>query len=62
LSFVSGPATSCGGERSFSEGRNQVGWNQHSMSSQAFREQMSLGSWSTAPFFDLDKAVAILAA
>jgi hypothetical protein len=24
------------------------------MSSQTFREQMSLGAWSEAPFFDLD--------
>ncbi|KAJ6573751.1 hypothetical protein DFH09DRAFT_868148, partial [Mycena vulgaris] len=51
LTYCSTPATSVDGERSFSEGRNQCAWNQQSMSSQTFREQMSLGAWSKAPFF-----------
>ncbi|KAK7021592.1 hypothetical protein R3P38DRAFT_2527326, partial [Favolaschia claudopus] len=53
-------ATSVDSERAFSEGRNQIAWNQHSMSSQAFRAQMSLASWSDAPFFDLQATVAAL--
>ncbi|KAK7037089.1 hypothetical protein R3P38DRAFT_2516794, partial [Favolaschia claudopus] len=67
LSFCSCPGklflfipTSVDSERAFSEGRNQIAWNQHSMSSQAFRAQMSLASWSDAPFFDLQATVAAL--
>jgi hypothetical protein len=56
LAYCSAPATSVDGERAFSEGRNQCAWNQRSMSSQTFRQQMSLGSWCEAPFFDLDVA------
>ncbi|KAJ7498391.1 hypothetical protein B0H11DRAFT_1715021 [Mycena galericulata] len=60
LTYCSAPATSVDGERSFSEGRNQCSWNQKSMSSQTFREQMSVGAWSEAPFFDLDVAEQII--
>ncbi|KAJ7934106.1 hypothetical protein B0H13DRAFT_1551757, partial [Mycena leptocephala] len=51
LTYCSAPATSVDGERAFSEGRNQCAWNQRSMSSKTFREQMSLGAWCEAPFF-----------
>ncbi|KAJ7619599.1 hypothetical protein FB45DRAFT_755220, partial [Roridomyces roridus] len=54
------PATSVDAERAFSEGRHQVSWNQHSMTSQAFRAQMAIASWANAPFFDLTSAVAAL--
>ncbi|KAJ7744943.1 hypothetical protein DFH07DRAFT_694723, partial [Mycena maculata] len=60
LAYCSAPATSVDGERSFSEGRNQCSWNQQSMSSQTFREQMSVGAWCDAPFFDLDLAEKIV--
>jgi hypothetical protein len=60
LTYCSAPATSVDGERSFSEGRNQCSWNQQSMSSQTFREQMSVGAWSEAPFFDLNVAETII--
>ncbi|KAJ7679852.1 hypothetical protein B0H17DRAFT_943798 [Mycena rosella] len=60
LSYCSAPATSVDGERSFPEGRNQCAWNQHSMSLQTFRQQMSVGAWAEAPFFDLDTAEQIL--
>ncbi|KAJ7495277.1 ribonuclease H-like domain-containing protein [Mycena latifolia] len=53
LTYCSAPATSV-------DGRNQCAWNQHSMSSQTFRQQMSVGAWSDAPFFDLDTAEQIL--
>ncbi|KAJ7719644.1 hypothetical protein B0H16DRAFT_1242863, partial [Mycena metata] len=56
LAYCSAPVTSVDGERAFSEGRNQCAWNQRSMSSQTFREQMSVGAWCEAPFFDLDLA------
>ncbi|KAF7341582.1 putative AC transposase [Mycena sanguinolenta] len=58
LSFCSCPATSVDAERSFSEGRHQIAWNQQQMSSQAFRAQMALASWAKAPFFDLETTVA----
>ncbi|KAK6996061.1 hypothetical protein R3P38DRAFT_2800106 [Favolaschia claudopus] len=45
LTYCSAPSTSVDGER---------------MSSQTFREQMSLGAWSDAPFFDLDVAEGII--
>ncbi|KAK7456412.1 hypothetical protein VKT23_010660 [Stygiomarasmius scandens] len=61
LSFCSAPATSADSERSFSEGRHQISWNQTSMSSQAFRAKMSVGSWSRAPFFSLEDAVTAIA-
>jgi hypothetical protein len=57
LSFCSAPATSSDSERSFSEGRHQINWNQMSMSFQAFRAQMSVGSWSKAPFFSIDDVI-----
>ncbi|KAK6992292.1 putative AC transposase [Favolaschia claudopus] len=57
LSFCSCPATSVDAERSFSEGRNQIAWNQKSMSSQAFRAKMAS---CQAPFFNLDSAVSEL--
>jgi hypothetical protein len=60
LTYCSAPATSVDGERAFSEGRNQCAWNQRSMSSQTFREQMSLGAWYEAPFFKLDVAEQII--
>ncbi|KAJ7772574.1 hypothetical protein DFH07DRAFT_733658 [Mycena maculata] len=60
LTFCSAPATTVGGERSFSEGCNQCGRNQESMSSQIFREQMSVGSWCEAPFFNMDTAEQII--
>ncbi|KAJ7654261.1 hypothetical protein B0H17DRAFT_956980 [Mycena rosella] len=60
LAYCSAPATSVDGKRSFSEGRNQCLWNQQSMSSQTFRQQMSVGAWSEAPFFDLDVAEQII--
>ncbi|KAK7041090.1 hypothetical protein R3P38DRAFT_2512622, partial [Favolaschia claudopus] len=56
----SSTATSVDSERAFSEGRNQISWNQHCMSSQTFRAQMSLASWSEAPFFDLQATVEAL--
>ncbi|KAK7461760.1 hypothetical protein VKT23_008190 [Stygiomarasmius scandens] len=62
LSFCSTPATSADSERSFSEGRTQVAWNQTNMSSQAFRAQMAIGSWYRAPFFKMEQAFAIMEA
>nr|GAT50072.1 predicted protein [Mycena chlorophos] len=61
LTYLSAPATSVDAERSFSEGRNQCAWNQHAMLSQTFREQMSVGAWSGAPFFDIGIAEEIIA-
>jgi hypothetical protein len=49
-------ATTVDVERVFSEGRNQINWNQKSMSSQAFRAQMCVGSWYSAPWFSMDLA------
>jgi len=43
-------------ERAFSEGRNQVNWNQQTMTSQTFRSQMCTGLWYKAPWFSLDHA------
>ena len=60
LTYCSGPATSVDDERSFSEGRNQCAWNQRSMTSQTFREKMSVGSWAGAPFFKQDVAAEII--
>ncbi|KAJ7579613.1 hypothetical protein C8J56DRAFT_795874 [Mycena floridula] len=53
-------ASSVDGERSFSEGRNQCAWNQMNMSVQTFREQMSVGSWFKAPWFNMDVAQKII--
>ncbi|KAI0070266.1 hypothetical protein K474DRAFT_1579070, partial [Panus rudis PR-1116 ss-1] len=60
LAFTSAPATTADAERAFSEGRNQVNWNQRSMSSQTFRAKMSLGAWSQAPWFNKDEAAQII--
>ncbi|KAI0312269.1 hypothetical protein OF83DRAFT_1067493, partial [Amylostereum chailletii] len=61
LSFTSAPATGADAERVFSEGRNQLSWNQHSMSPQTFRNKMSIGAWSKAPCFDVEMATSIIA-
>ncbi|KAE9384111.1 hypothetical protein BT96DRAFT_842771 [Gymnopus androsaceus JB14] len=62
LAYCSAPATTVDGEQSFSEGRNQCGWNQHNMVSQTFREKMSVGAWQDGPFFELDEAEKLIAA
>ncbi|KAJ7147416.1 hypothetical protein C8R43DRAFT_926237 [Mycena crocata] len=49
--FCSAPATSVDAERAFSEGRREIGFLQHNMSSQTFRAEMALGSWDDKPFF-----------
>ena len=53
-------ATTADAERAFSEGRNQVAWNQHAMSSQTFRAKMSLGAWVDAPWFSNEIAEKII--
>nr|GAT43270.1 predicted protein [Mycena chlorophos] len=60
LAFCSAPATSVDMERAFSEGRNMCAWNQRSMSSQTFREQISVAAWYDAPFFDMGIAEQII--
>ena len=54
-------ATTADAERTFSEGRNQIAWNQHAMSSQTFRAKMSLGAWAEAPWFSNEIAEKIIA-
>jgi hypothetical protein len=61
LTFLYQPATSVEAERVFSEGRNQVQWNQESLSSQTFRAEMSMGAWTKAPWFNIDRAVQLIA-
>ncbi|KAL1697945.1 hypothetical protein EV121DRAFT_162391, partial [Schizophyllum commune] len=53
-------ATSIDAERAFSEGRRQVNFMQHRMSHDTFKSLMALGSWTKAPFFDLNLAVDVL--
>ncbi|KZT63504.1 hypothetical protein DAEQUDRAFT_655905, partial [Daedalea quercina L-15889] len=60
LAYTSAPATTADAERQFSEGRNQINWNQHSMSSQTFRMKMCLAAWSKAPWFTMDDAEKII--
>jgi hypothetical protein len=60
LMYCSAPANLVDSERVFSERHNQCVWNQRSMSSQIFREQMSVGAWSKAPFFQLDVAKQLI--
>ncbi|KAH9832093.1 uncharacterized protein C8Q71DRAFT_704957, partial [Rhodofomes roseus] len=52
--------TTADAELAFSEGRNQVAWNQRAMSSQTFRAKMSLGAWADAPWFDYNVAEDII--
>ncbi|KAI0727722.1 hypothetical protein C8Q72DRAFT_436631 [Fomitopsis betulina] len=61
LAYMSAPATTADAERAFSEGRNQVAWNQRVMSSQTFRAKMSFGAWATAPWFNYSIGENILA-
>ncbi|KAI0726111.1 ribonuclease H-like domain-containing protein [Fomitopsis betulina] len=61
LAFTSAPATTADAERAFSEGRNQIAWNQHAMSSQTFRAKASLGAWADAPWFSNEMAEKIIA-
>ncbi|KAL1713075.1 hypothetical protein EV715DRAFT_212391, partial [Schizophyllum commune] len=58
--YCSAPATSIDAERAFSEGRRQVNFMQHRMSHDTFKSVMALGSWTTAPFFDLNTAIEVL--
>ncbi|KAI5831127.1 hypothetical protein K523DRAFT_415276 [Schizophyllum commune Tattone D] len=58
--YCSAPATSIDAERAFSEGRRQVNFMQHRMSHDTFKSLMALGSWTKAPFFDLNLAVDVL--
>ncbi|KAL1743063.1 hypothetical protein HDZ31DRAFT_41823, partial [Schizophyllum fasciatum] len=53
-------ATSVDAERIFSEGRRQVNFMQHRTTHDAFQASMALGSWYTAPFFDLDDGVDVI--
>ncbi|KZT64555.1 hypothetical protein DAEQUDRAFT_769611 [Daedalea quercina L-15889] len=65
IAYTSAPdlpsATTADAERQFSEGRNQINWNQHSMSSQTFPPKMCLAAWSKAPWFTMDDAEKIIA-
>lgn len=42
-------ASSVDAERAFSQGRLQVNHLQHNMSSQTFKANMAIGSWSKTP-------------
>ncbi|KAI0724963.1 hypothetical protein C8Q72DRAFT_748158, partial [Fomitopsis betulina] len=54
-------ATTADTERAFSEGRNQVAWNQRVMSSQTFCAKMSFSAWATTPWFNYSIGENILA-
>lgn len=54
-------ASSVDAERAFSGGRLQVNHLQHGMSSQTFKAQMAIGSWSRTPLMpDLKVPTAII--
>ncbi|KAI0721753.1 hypothetical protein C8Q72DRAFT_1001264 [Fomitopsis betulina] len=54
LAYTSAPATTTDTEQQFSEGWNQINWNQHSMLLQTFCVKMCVAVWSKAPLFNID--------
>jgi hypothetical protein len=54
-------ASSTDAERAFSEGRREVNFMQHNMSSQTFKAEMAVGSWDGTPLFpECDAAIRIM--
>jgi hypothetical protein len=48
-------------ERAFSEGRREVNFMQHNMSSQTFKVEMAVGSWDGTPLMpDISNAICIM--
>ncbi|KAH8110929.1 hypothetical protein DFH11DRAFT_1513652 [Phellopilus nigrolimitatus] len=59
--FCSAPASSVDAERSFSDGRREINFMQHNISSQTFKAEMAVGSWEGTPLFpDIDAAIRVL--
>lgn len=57
------PAASTDAERAFSEGRREVNFMQHNMSSQTFKAEMAVGSWFGTPLMpNIEEAVRIIEA
>ena len=54
-------ALSTDAERAFSEGRREVNFMQHNMSSQTFKAETAVGSWDGTPLFpECDDAIRIM--
>ena len=48
-------------ERAFSDGRREVNFMQHNMSSQTFKAEMAVGSWDGTPLMpDISDAIHIM--
>ena len=61
IELILSQASSVDAERAFSCGRLQVNHLQHNMSSQTFKAQMAVGSWSGTPLMPDDVPSSIIA-